>query len=87
MPIYLYRCKTCSNTAEKFNRIDDHKNGPECCGETMNQIIAPQFVHGDFEPYVDHNLAPEPTVVKSKQHRRDLMKQYNVTEKVGKGWV
>lgn len=87
MPTYSYKCKTCGKQQDKFNRIADHKNGPECCGAIMVQILTTAYVHGDFEPYVDHNIGPDPVVVKSKQHRRQLMKQNNVDEKVGKGWV
>ena len=87
MPLYSYKCKQCGKIKDKHNRIDDHKNGPECCGEIMRQVLGLNFVHGDFQPYVDHNLGPQPVVVKSKQHRRQLMKQHNVDEKIGKGWV
>lgn len=87
MPIYEYRCPTCGKLAEQFNCMDNHKNGPICCGEVMRQKLGSYYVHGDFQPYVDHNMADKPVVVKSKQHRKQLMKEHNVTESVGKGWV
>lgn len=87
MPVYEYVCKTCGKKAEKFNRVADHKNGPICCDVVMRQILSVPFIHGDFQPYVDHNLTEKPIVVKSKQHRKALMKEHNVTEKIGKGWI
>lgn len=87
MPLYEYQCKTCGKKAEKYNRIADHKKGPDCCGVMMKQILSKAHVHGDFEPYVDENLTDHPVVVKSKQHRKELMRKYNVTENIGKGWI
>jgi hypothetical protein len=40
-------------------------------------------VVGDLEPYYDDNLE---TGIKSKQHRKEVMRERGVYEKFGKGW-
>ena len=87
MPIYEYACKKCGKREEKINTISCHASGPICCDETMRQVYGSYYVHSDFKPYVDHNMGEKPVVVKSKQHRKQLMKKHNVTESIGKGWV
>lgn len=86
-PMYSYKCPKCQKTEDKFNKMADHKNGPECCGEIMRQHFTRQYVHGDFAPYWDENLGEKPVYVESKQHRKKLMKDLGLSEKYGKGWV
>ncbi len=87
MPIYEYKCPECGQIHEKFNKMANHKNGPNCCGKPTKQYYGSYYVVGDFEPYLDENLGPKPVYVKSKQHRKELMKQNGLDEKFGKGWI
>lgn len=87
MPTYEYKCPHCSKIEEKFNCMDNHSDGPVCCGETMRQHYGSYHVVPDLKPYVDENIGDKPVLVKSKQHREQLMKENNVTELYGKGWV
>lgn len=87
MPVYEYQCEKCGKRQDKINRIEDHKNGPECCGAVMRQHFGSYHVIGDIQPYVDENIGDRPIVVKSRKHREKLMKQFGSYEKVGKGWV
>ena len=59
---------------------------PLCCEKEMKQRLGNYYVIGDIEPYLDENIGQEPTWVKSKQHRKKLMKEFGVEEKYGKGW-
>lgn len=86
MPVYAYKCAQCGRQEDKFNKMADHKNGPECCGKVMRQHFESIKVIPDFEPYVDYNISDKPVLVKSKQHRKELMKRNGVSEAYGKGW-
>ena len=86
MPIYEYRCQTCEEITEGFNSVADRDNAPPCdsCGKETRKIISLYRVHGDFEEYYDDNLE---THIKSKQHRKKVMKEKDVVEMYGKGWT
>lgn len=85
MPTYDFFCQQCSKQEEIFMKLADYK-APECCGQKMKQVIGNYHVVGDLEPYVDENIGNEPVLVKSKRHRRQLMKEHGVQEKFGKNW-
>lgn len=84
--IYECKCETCGRTEDIYRSVEERNNTPECCGKPMKRIITGYHVIGDLEPYLDENMTHEPQWVKSKQHRKQLMKEHGVTEKYGKGW-
>ena len=80
MPIYEYACKNCGKTDTAFRKIDDRHRGPLCCNVQMEFRISTPAVHADLQPYLDPHIGSEPTWVKSKQHRKALMKKNGVSE-------
>lgn len=84
MPFYDFRCKQCGKEEEVFMKFEDWKR-PLCCGDEMTQVYSHR-VNPDLEPYLDPNLGEKPVYVKSKRHRRKLMKEAGVVERYGKGW-
>lgn len=84
MPTYDFRCEACEKQEEVFMRLADYKV-PDCCGQRMKQIISCGII-GDLEPYVDEHMTYEPVLVKSKKHKRELMKEHEVSERFGKNW-
>jgi putative FmdB family regulatory protein len=85
-PIYEYRCQQCQELTEAVRSVADRDDCPDCehCNSTnMKKIISSYRVHGDLEPYYDDNLE---TGIQSRQHRERVMKEKNVSEKIGKGW-
>lgn len=83
--IYPFACDACGKSEEHWMKVSEYRV-PECCNKPMRRV----FGHGvvkDLEPYLDENLTDRPVWVKSKHHRRQLMKEHGVYEKYGKGWV
>lgn len=39
MPIYEYECPRCGRIQDAYNRVEDRKQGPQCCGVTTHQVI------------------------------------------------
>lgn len=84
MPLYDYHCATCDRRAEEFRSVSNRNDAPTCkCGQLMRKVLSVSKPIGDVEPYYDDNLEAG---VKSKQHRRELMRERGVYEKFGKGW-
>jgi putative FmdB family regulatory protein len=88
MPLYEYRCRTepCGELTEAIRSVADREDCPSCshCGGNTRKIISfTQAVHPDFAPYYDDNLE---THIKSKQHRKKVMKEKGLVEAYGKGW-
>ena len=85
MPLYSYKCQTCSEVTDASRSIADRADAPSCaeCGSNTKKIIAKYTVHPDFAEYYDDNLE---THITSKQHRKKVMKERDVVELVGKGW-
>lgn len=87
MPIYTYTCDDCKELIDEYKKVDDRNNCPTCpCGGSTKKIISSYFAISDLEPYLDMHIGKEPTYVKSKQHRKQLMKENGVYEIYGKGW-
>ena len=89
MPTYTARCKSCEHVQDYYETISNCEKTPPCekCAHEMEKIISLSNIAPDFEPYLDPNLGgPRGVWVKSKQHRKQLMREYGVEEKVGKGW-
>lgn len=81
--IYQWECD-CGKTKEEFRRMAQRNDKTICeCGQTMQRVIGGHYVTPDMAPYYDDNLE---TYVKSRQHRKDLMRQKGVSEIYGKNW-
>lgn len=85
MPLYTYLCPDCKQEMDEFRSIEKRNECPKCeCGGQTQKIISHYAAHGDLEPYYDDNLESH---VRSRQHRKELMKEKGVSEKYGKGWM
>ena len=81
MPLYEYQCEDCKEITEEFKKVAECLVCPTCkCGGNTAKIISKANVHPDFEPYLDENIGDEPTWIKSKQHRKQVMKENGVTD-------
>jgi putative FmdB family regulatory protein len=84
MPIYDYKCPACGiEKMDVWAKIDETVL-PCFCGSAMVRQIGATRSNPDWQPYFDENLAPmhgTGTVVKSRQHRKELMKRYHLYDK------
>ena len=77
--IYPYECNTCSATTEFIRPVSMHTHIESCqCGSDMRQV------YSLARPIVD-NMESEyypslGAVVKSKRHRREIMKRQGLIE-------
>ncbi len=83
--IYPFVCETCGKNEELWMKVSEYKR-PSCCGKEMKRIFSSAVV-SDLVPYLDENIGTEPTWVKSKQHKKQLLRDNGVSEKYGKGWI
>lgn len=85
MPIYSYKC-LCGYEADHVGKVDDKTMPcPECLG-TMRRQFHSRFgisMGVGAYGYFDENLG---TYVRTNAHKREVMRQQGVTEKIGKGW-
>jgi len=80
MPTYAYECPNCQTRIEKFRRVAEHSDCPEClCGSEMRQVITGvrQFVGTDDFDYV--NVIDGKRVQGKKQHR-EFLKRNNCVD-------
>jgi hypothetical protein len=87
VPVYAYECPKCGWKTETFRKIRYRNSATGCrCGFTMNRTIERANVNPDYEPYLDPNLIPAGAgadfhqPVKSRGHRRELMKRLGLQE-------
>lgn len=89
MPIYEYECQAedCDNRVTEYRHMVARNTPAHCakCGGVMPRAIERPNVNPDYEPYLDEHLVPSGYTgpgnwVKSRQHRRELMKQYGLGE-------
>ena len=81
MPLYSYKCSRCGLEIEEVRKMSEHALEKACsCGGIFKQTLSLANVSGDIEPYLDENLGEEPIFVKSKSHRRELMRERGLEE-------
>lgn len=85
MPLYDCKCPNCGEIEDIWARINEIN--PKCprCSREMERLISPTRIICDIEPYFDDNLAdsktsPQGQWVKSRQHKRQLLKEQNLRE-------
>lgn len=83
--IYTYECNECGWQQDEFRKLETRNQCPRCdnCKSETHKIIANYAAIPDVEPYFDDNLQ---SYIKSKQHRKEVMKEQGVAEKFGKRW-
>jgi len=87
MPLYDYRCRSCGRQEERIAKIDETELTCDCGGSQDRQlhgrfgiIMGAAGAHG----YYDENLGVH---IRTNTHRREVMREQGVEEKIGKGWV
>jgi len=86
VPNYDYKCQKCETVTELYTGFDDQ---PDCavCGQPLKRLITGRkTVIGDMEPYFDENISQSGEWVRSRAHRRELMKRNGLVEAHGKNW-
>lgn len=83
--LYEYACEECQQVTTAWRAVKDRNRAPKCeCGGSTKKIISVYRVHPDMEPYYDDNLQAH---IKGKQHRKQVMREQGVEERVGQGWT
>jgi putative FmdB family regulatory protein len=85
VPIYDYKCPDCGfERIDVWAKIEDTRLPCSCDGWLVRQIGATRS-NPDWQPYIDENMCKSGevggTVVKSRQHRKELMKRYGLVDK------
>lgn len=54
MPLYSWRCRSCSATGDYFETVENHANSPACdkCGGTTRQRLTGGFIRPDIPEYI-----------------------------------
>lgn len=83
MPIYDAECPKCGviEVWGKINEVSVCK-----CGRNMTRLISPTRINPDIQPYVDMDMEYTPTLVKSRQHRDQLLKEKGLYAKTNNRW-
>jgi len=87
VPLYDFQCKKCTKVEEHIAKLEDRERLCDC-GSPMERLITSRYyAQSDLEPYLDPHIGKEPIWIKSRKHRRQVMKEQGVYEMVGKGWI
>jgi len=83
--IYVFLCETCGGTRDEIRKVKDRNKPVKCelCDVLMIRQMGGHNVSPDIHPYYDDNLQ---IGIKSRQHRKQVMKEAGVYERYGKGW-
>lgn len=83
MPVYDYRCPSCSIMVAEYRTVEDRANGPICssCGTKTDKVIsAPSMVIPDIQPY--KAVAGDQRWIHSRAEHRQFLRE-NGLEEVG----
>jgi len=81
MPIYDYQCPHCGIKTNVWAHINDDCLPCPDCGQPMTRLISPAHIIPDIEPYQDKEMGHEPVVVKSRQHKKQLLRERGLIER------
>lgn len=79
MPIYDFKCPTCGTVTDVYAHMDEREK-MHSCGQTMTRLISTPNITPDIPQYLDENLGETPVLVKSRRHRKQLMKERGLVE-------
>lgn len=83
MPEYEYECQKCGFITELFmmpSELDKQKAFCGQCQGEMKRNIVLSNIQEDYKPYFDENINDQGEFVKSRKHRKELMKLNNLVE-------
>lgn len=78
MPMYRFRCPSCTLATDEFRRVESRDDALICpkCKAGMVRIIMPTMVQPDIQPYravvIDKETGKVPVIESRKQHREFL---------------
>ena len=75
MPIYDYICTKCGKVSDVWATMDERTKRCPKCKRKMSRLIARSNIITDLIPHVDENMGHEPVYVKSRQHKKQLLKE------------
>jgi len=82
MPLYDYKCPSCSNEEEAVERIDDRNNHNCSCGVKMTIQIKPANLRPDFPAGMWENFSEDgPIYIGSKQQLKEECKRHGVSSR------
>ena len=85
MPIYDYNCPSCGVQEDIWAGVDQEEVPCPKCGIHMDRLLSATRSNPDWEPYYDENLcklgSAEGHYVKSRQHRKELMKAHGLVDR------
>lgn len=73
MPMYDYKCATCSAKREVLLKLEDINSPVYCqkCGQPMLRQLSAPYVRGDYEPY-ESPVQPGKWICGRRQHEEHL---------------
>jgi putative FmdB family regulatory protein len=84
MPIYDVKCPQCGELTDIWAKIEEFKAKCPMCGKETQRLMSPTNIQCDLTPYFDENLADKKDIhgkwVKSRQHRKNIMKDQGLVE-------
>lgn len=81
MPLYDFRCQVCGKHVEHYFGMNDKKE-LWCCEMPVKRLYTHNVPADLLYPYVSHNIGPEPIEVRSRTHKRQLLRENNLSDDV-----
>jgi len=81
MILYEYECEQCGKRFEALKRVDERWTHPCQCGGTGRLIPTNWRCRDWFRPHWNENFDLEPIYVRTKEHFKELCKDYGVYSK------
>lgn len=79
--IYDFKCTVCSeefSISQKMNETHQAKH----CGTKAQRVYRHEISADRLYPYMEHNLDRNPIEVRSRNHRKKLCNERNLTDEV-----
>jgi putative FmdB family regulatory protein len=83
MPIYEYKCLHCGQETQCRNTLSEFRDiisCPKCAGDAKIQISLGGQTNFGFVPFVTDHITGEPINITSRQQKKALLKEHNLSE-------
>lgn len=82
MPLYDYECEKCKKIFDDYKPVDEREYStcPDCKGRAKKIFTLSNFNFSIFHDYVDYHIGSEPVHIKSKEHKKQILKENGLSE-------
>ena len=81
MPIYDFSCPAHGTMFDIYAEINEREKQCPLCDSVMTRLFPLSVnISPDIQPYIDEHMGKDPVYVKSRKHKKQLLKERGLVQ-------